>query len=250
MRVRLNEESLEWLYSKRVFLQGVRSHGYRLKPNQILFFSDRPSVEPYCGIFDGTYVCKIGSFSYTWSTIPPEFSVGRYCSIASNVKFPGPDHAHTLLSTSIFITGYASEIWSTYLGDTGQEFANQQHFAQKAPTVIGNDVWIGQDVSILRGLTIGDGAVIAACAVVTRDVPAFAVVGGNPARFIRWRFQPDVIEALSALRWWRYDWPTFNHVDLSQITSTIRDLRLILADRPEYTPPEVDLLQMPNAGVL
>jgi hypothetical protein len=118
------------------------------------------------------------------------------------------------------------------------------------PTVIGNDVWIGQDVSILRGLTIGDGAVIAASAVVTKDVPPFAIVGGNPARFIRWRFQPDIIEALTELRWWRYDWPTFNHIDLSQITSSVRDLRLILADRPEFTPEKVDLLQMPNGGIL
>lgn len=72
-------------------------------------------------------------------------------------------------------------------------------------TVVGSDVWVGANALILAGMHIGDGAVVAGGAVVTRDVPAFAIVGGNPARVIKYRFEPDVREALLEIRWW--EWP-------------------------------------------
>ena len=77
---------------------------------------------------------------------------------------------------------------------------------QKAPPVIGNDVWIGMNAVIMRGVTVGDGAIVAANSVVTRDVPAFAVVGGVPAKVLRYRFTPEVIADLQEIRWW--DWPS------------------------------------------
>lgn len=72
------------------------------------------------------------------------------------------------------------------------------------PTHIGNDVWIGLEAVILPGITIADGAVIAAGAVVTKDVPPYAVVGGNPATILKFRFCPEIIAALLQIRWW--DW--------------------------------------------
>ena len=76
-------------------------------------------------------------------------------------------------------------------------------FEQRKPKpVIGNDVWIARGTTILRGVNIGDGAVIAAGAVVTRDVPPFAIVAGNPARIIRYRFEDDDIRRILARRWW------------------------------------------------
>jgi virginiamycin A acetyltransferase len=74
----------------------------------------------------------------------------------------------------------------------------------KGDTVVGNDVWIGQEATILPGVTIGDGAIIAAKAVVTADVPVYAIVGGNPARIVRKRFPDEVIAELLTIRWW--DW--------------------------------------------
>jgi virginiamycin A acetyltransferase len=85
----------------------------------------------------------------------------------------------------------------------------------RGDTVIGNDVWIGRDAVILPGITIGDGAIIGAHAVVSRDVPPYAVVVGNPARIARRRFSETEIDALLAIRWW--DWPVariMRHVDL------------------------------------
>ena len=75
----------------------------------------------------------------------------------------------------------------------------------RGPVVIGNDVWIGTRVTILSGVTIGDGAVIGACSLVNRDVPPYAIAVGVPAKVTRYRFKPDEIAALLALRWW--DWP-------------------------------------------
>ena len=75
---------------------------------------------------------------------------------------------------------------------------------QKPPPVIGNDVWIGINAVIMRGVTIGDGAVIGANTVVSRDVPPYAIVGGNPAQHIRDRFTPSQVAALNRIRWW--DW--------------------------------------------
>ena len=85
----------------------------------------------------------------------------------------------------------------------------------KGDTVVGNDVWIGQNVTVLPGVRIGDGAIIAANAVVSRDVPAYHIAGGNPCRILRKRFDDDLIAYLLELKWW--DWSPekiFRHLDV------------------------------------
>ena len=144
---------------------------------------------------------NIGSFSFTHSEFPADFTLGRYCSTAWNVNFPAPNHVTNLLSSSLFLTGSTNEHYKTYMEDTGEAFTNIQSSPQKPGTRIGNDVWIGQGVSILRGLSIGDGSVIAANAVVTRDVPPYAIVGGNPANIIRYRFEKEIITRLLTSKW-------------------------------------------------
>ena len=75
----------------------------------------------------------------------------------------------------------------------------------KGDTVVGNDVWIGYGSTIMPGVRIGDGAIVASCSVVTKDVPPYAIVDGNPADVIRYRFDDATISALLALRWWDWD---------------------------------------------
>jgi chloramphenicol O-acetyltransferase type B len=87
-------------------------------------------------------------------------------------------------------------------------FRNRADFpiekSAKGPTVVGNDVWIGYAATVLSGVRVGDGAIVGAGAVVTKDVPPYAIVGGNPATIIRYRHPPTIVEAMLSIRWW--DW--------------------------------------------
>ncbi len=122
--------------------------------------------------------------------------IGRFCSIAAEVRFimNGGNHATTWMTTYPFpIFG---QRW---------ELALPPSWPNKGDTTVGHDVWLGYGALIMPGITIGNGAIIASASVVTRDVPAYAVVGGNPARVLRRRFDDATIARLEALRWWDWD---------------------------------------------
>jgi len=124
--------------------------------------------------------------------------VGKFCSIACGAKFLFNSANHTLSSLSTYPFPIFFEEWGLNGRDVAQAWDN------KGNIVIGNDVWIGYEAVILAGVTIGDGAIIGARAVVTRDVPPYTIVGGVPAKPIRKRFPQEVVEALLGIRWW--DW--------------------------------------------
>lgn len=125
--------------------------------------------------------------------------IGKFCSIACGAKFLFNSANHSLTSLSTYPFPIFFEEW-------GLERAQvTRAWDHKGDIVIGNDVWIGYEAVILAGVTIGDGAIIGIRAVVTKDVPPYAIVGGVPAKPIRKRFHDDTIAALLALRWW--DWP-------------------------------------------
>lgn len=125
--------------------------------------------------------------------------IGKFCSIACGAKFLFNSANHSLASLSTYPFPIFYEEWGLNIQDVAAAWDN------KGDIVIGNDVWIGYEAVVLAGVTIGDGAVIGARAVVTKDVPPYTVVGGVPARLIRRRFPDDTISALLALKWW--DWP-------------------------------------------
>ncbi len=125
--------------------------------------------------------------------------IGKFCSIACGAKFIFNSANHALGSLSTYPFPIFFEEWGLPVEDIPQAWDN------KGDIVVGNDVWIGYEAVILAGVTIGDGAVIGARALVTRDVPPYAVVGGVPANIIRKRFNDRTVERLSALGWW--DWP-------------------------------------------
>jgi acetyltransferase-like isoleucine patch superfamily enzyme len=132
--------------------------------------------------------------------------IGKYCSIAAGVTvLLGGNHRTDWVTTYPF--GHIHEGTFPCMA--------AGHPATKGDVRIGNDVWLGMRSTIMSGVTIGDGAVVAANSHVVKDVPPYTIVGGNPARPIRQRFRPDQVESLLAIRWW--DWPTEKvaaHVEL------------------------------------
>ena len=124
--------------------------------------------------------------------------IGKFCSIACGAKFIFTSANHTLKSLSTYPFPIFFEEW-------GLDSANiTDAWDKKGDIVIGNDVWIGYEAVILSGVTVGDGAIIGARAVVTKDVPPYAIVGGIPARCIRRRFDEETVTKLRELKWWEW----------------------------------------------
>ncbi len=127
--------------------------------------------------------------------------IGKFCSIACGAKFLFNAANHALGSLSTYPFPIFFEEWG--LPPDADSIA--QAWDNHGDITVGNDVWIGYETVILAGVTIGDGAIIGARALVTKDVPPYTIVGGVPARPIRRRFDDATVEKLLALRWW--DWP-------------------------------------------
>ena len=126
--------------------------------------------------------------------------IGKFCSIACGTKFLFNCANHTLKSLSTYTFPLFYEEWELEKSNITTAWDN------KGDIVIGNDVWIGYEAVIMAGVHIGDGAIIASRAVVTKDVPPYTIVGGTPAKKIRMRFDEDTIAQLQELKWW--DWST------------------------------------------
>ena len=126
--------------------------------------------------------------------------IGKFCSLACGARFLFNSANHTLKSLSTYpFPIFWGEEWGIDKSEVASAWDN------RGDIVIGNDVWIGYEAVILAGVTVGDGAIIGARAVVTKDVPPYTIVGGVPARPIRRRFPEETVSALLQLRWW--DWP-------------------------------------------
>ena len=125
--------------------------------------------------------------------------IGKFCSIACGAKFLFNSANHTLSSLSTYPFPLFFEEWGLEKRNVADSWDN------KGDIVLGNDVWIGYEAVIMAGVTIGDGAIIGARAVVTKDVPPYTVAGGIPAKPIKKRYPEETIAALSELKWW--DWP-------------------------------------------
>lgn len=123
--------------------------------------------------------------------------IGQFCSIGDEVKVGLGIHTISNLSTSPLFTEKHN--------GTGSSWADKNVVIPFKRVVVGNDVWIGERVIIMGGITIGDGAVIGAGAIVTKDVPPYAVVAGVPAKVIRYRFSENIIKKLLQLQWWNLE---------------------------------------------
>lgn len=135
---------------------------------------------------------------FNWPEFGDKLIIGKFCAIASGATFIMGSANHRMSSISTYPFAVFGGTW---------EQNTPPHLSQlpfKGDTVVGNDVWIGRESVIMPGVTIGDGAIIAAYSIVTRDVAPYTIVGGNPAKVIKQRFDDRLVEKLLALRWWDF----------------------------------------------
>lgn len=135
---------------------------------------------------------------YHFPFVGDKLIIGRFCAIARGVKFIMNGANHKLSGISTFPFQIFGNGWESFMPDPSE-------FPYKGDTVIGHDVWLGYEALIMPGVHIGNGAIVSARSVVTHDVPAYTIVGGNPAQVIRTRFSAAEIETLEHIAWW--DWP-------------------------------------------
>lgn len=145
---------------------------------------------------------------YHFDFVGDKLVIGKFCMIASDVKFimNGANHLTNSLTTYPF----------AIFGKGWENAMDGKSYPQKGDINIGNDVWIGYNATIMAGVNIGDGAIIATNSTVTKDVEPYTIVGGNPAKELKKRFSEDLIAKLLKLKWWNWD--------IEKITKNIQNL--------------------------
>lgn len=168
------------------------------------FFEGNNSISEKCVVVN----CKFGFASYVNKNTNLSYvKIGRYCSIADNVRVCLGNHpTHFVTTFPAFYYDTSSQIGFTIhqgdpLFDGIYRHPNGDDYYQ---IIIGNDVWIGSNVMIMGGIKIGDGAIVAAGSVVTKDVKSYSIVGGVPAKLIRMRFTDEIVKRLNDIKWWNW----------------------------------------------
>lgn len=197
---------LLYLYSKFIKqLRGKSISNCKLDPTSHIYAG--------CEMYD----CTIGRYSYvSYNSKLINTKVGAFCSIADHVYIGGNEHPIEWVSTSPVFQNIKNSGSST-------RFARHE-ITRPLCTDIGNDVWIGHAAIIKAGVKIGNGAIIGAGAVVTKDIPPYAIAIGVPAKIIRYRFNDDIIKELQETEWWN-----FSNKDLKELGSFITSPTLFIA---------------------
>jgi acetyltransferase-like isoleucine patch superfamily enzyme len=188
----------------------------------------RLSLESYSELRAGRYdIDKIGAYSYMGggNTIMRNISsVGRFCSIASNIIAGQVEHPTNEISSHYLFQGFWGRLkhvqefydntpaWKKSRASFDKKYGDESQNIE-----FGNDVWIGEGVFIRRGVKIGDGAVVGARSVVVKDVKPYEIVGGVPAKHIRYRFTPGQIARLQKIEWWQYGLKLIEGVDFTNV---------------------------------
>lgn len=263
----------------RELLAALREHrvSFHSPPSESRFGIGRIRVpivfEPFVELRGGAFdIRRIDAFSYLGgrgSRYRHVGRIGRFCSLGPGIICGASEHNYKGITSHSLMTGHWNSRWPEIFDEFGiaedQITLGRRSLAaatkkKSARITIGNDVWIGDGVFVSRGVTIGDGAVVAARATVVRDVPPYTIVGGTPAKVIKARFPPEIVERLLASRWWDYglailagtDWTNIEKC-LDVIEGRIRDgiepyrprkLRIYPDDSLEYfdryKPPSRD----------
>lgn len=187
--------------TKMHFITGFFKHLFNPKVSVLALVSSNNEIDAKTTVYRGVKIkgSKVGAYTYISANTDVENAeIGKYCSISDHCRIGMGNHNLNQISTSPLFTERKN--------GTGYRWVEQDTGAAPLKKVyVGNDVLIGSHALIMGGISIGDGAVVGAGAVVTEDIPPYAVVGGVPARIIKYRFPEEVIARLQELQWW--DWP-------------------------------------------
>ena len=209
----LTDEIVDGLRERHIFTErgcGFDGQGFLGKNCKLLYGA-------------GLRQASLGAYSYTLSTLLYSH-VGNYCSIAHGVDSTSGEHPLNRITTSL------CTMPGTEAAEMFAAFRRQTPFKSFSEVRIGHDVWIGAHARLLGGVRIGNGAVVGAGAVVTKDVPDYAIVGGVPAKIIRMRFDDATMERLLATQWYLYDWADME-VDWGSLERTLDGMTAYLADQ-------------------
>jgi acetyltransferase-like isoleucine patch superfamily enzyme len=235
--LRITPRLLELLRERRVYhsLSGAERWqvgGVLLVPNACL-------IEPFTELLEGRILPGVlGAFSYSVSEMAGWVRVGRYSSLASGISWMGGPHPIDWAGTSPALHGARHVALSAFREQSGLDYAGETFTPPPQSVTIGHDVWIGDQAMIAPGVTIGDGAVVGARALVLKDVPSYAIVVGQPARVLRYRFSEDLIARFQAARWWRYSPAVVTPLPASQPERFLDGLTEALdRDKPEPFNP-------------
>ena len=184
-----------------VYLKNVIDHP-RMEIGDYTYYNDHDDPKDYAR--------KLAPYLHPPS--PEKLIIGKFVQIAHGVQFITSSANHQM-------DGISTYTFATFIGDWNYLETN---YANKGNTVIGNDVWIGHEAVIMPGVTVGSGAIIGARSVVTKDVPPYTIVGGNPAKVIRARFNENDIKDLLEIAWWEWD-----------ISKIEEHMQLIISGKPK-----------------
>ncbi|WP_114953718.1 CatB-related O-acetyltransferase [Sphingosinicella terrae] len=217
-------------------------------------------LEPPLNVRRGIYDVEfIGGFTYLGgreTLLRHVWMIGRFCAIASNVVAGQVEHPTDFLSPSpIFARSFQWPQLEAFRAANPEMTeksarATADYLGRRFDRIrIGNDVWIGEGAFIRRGVSIGDGAIVASRSVVTGDVPPYAIVGGTPARIIRYRFEAPVVDDLLRLSWWTYGLSALHDVDFTDIHQALKTIeRNIVSGRAQ--PYETPIVRIDAQGEL
>ena len=182
------------------YIKGILKNLFNPRISKAAFISSNVDVDKSAYIYRGVKAkhASIGAHSYIANNTDIENAeIGKYCSIADHCRIGMSGHSLSYLSTSPIFTQTINGLQECWIDKDVFEHRDAEERAY-----LGNDVWIGSHALINGGVHIGNGACVAAGAVVVKDVPPYAIVGGVPAKVIRYRFPEDVIAKLQELKWW------------------------------------------------
>lgn len=175
-------------YTNLVFLKNIITRP-NIEVGDYTYYDD--TVDPYN--FEKNVL-------YHFDFIGDKLIIGKFCAIASGAKFIMNGANHEVAPISTFPFGIFGSGWDKI--NEGVDL--REKYPNKGDTIIGNDVWIGHEATLMPGVKVGNGAVIASSSVVTKDVPDYAIVGGNPAQVIRMRFDEEAVKRLLRIAWWNW----------------------------------------------